>query len=318
MAAMRTGKATLTLVVLSAALPAAGFAGLSIFADGFEVCDASRWTSATGLPDCSANLVCPLQEPGESCVAGRIFDLETSEPLCATTVTTDACTAVGQGGACALEINAYDGLAFFTNPSGTSPLATEQHVVDGCGRFLLSGFPIPPGVYTAIASDDASGAGDLHRLTADVVFLPLGSGIVGFRSYALSVATDQAWTTSAGSPFGSDTFADLGAFAPIFLYGATPVAGVQIRVNGAAVPDDDYYFSDTEPFRRSVVDVAASSTGANGTGLVVESSLTGHSGSGNEPTGCVWPAILADSSPGLVMTREMRAEVAGQPGVACP
>jgi len=314
----RRARLNLAVLVSAALLPAAAFPGLSIFIDGFEVCDASRWSSSTGLLDCTVNLQCPMQDDGEACIAGRVFDLETSAPRCATTVTAAECTASGQGGACALSIEAYDALAFFSDPSSTLPLPLEEHFVDGCGRFRLSGFAIPSGVYTAVVVDDATGTGDLHPPTTDFLLVSNASENEGFRSYALTRATDEAWTASAGSPFGGDTFSDLGLFAAIFFHGQGPVAGFQITLNGSTVPADDYYFADTEPFRRSLVNAAAGSTGANGTGLLVESSFGGHSGTGNEPVGCVWPAVLGVSAPGVVLVREMRAEVSGQPGVPCP
>ena len=318
MAANRTRNAMFTLVVLGAALPAAGFAGLSIFADGFEVCDASRWTSSTGLLDCSANLVCAAQADGKTCLAGRVFDMETSAPRCANTVTAAACSASAEGGACALRIEAYDALAFFSDPVSTPPLATVERFVDGCGRYRLSGVTIPPGVYISTVIDDAADAGDLHRIAAGFQFVFNASENEGIRSFALTRATDEAWTATAGSPFGDDTFADRGLFAGIYLHNGTPVSGVQVTYNGTPQTADDYYFSDTDPFRRSTVAAAAVSTGANGTGLLVESAFGGYGGSGNEPVGCVWPGVTASTTAGVALVREMRAEITGQPGVPCP
>ena len=74
MTANRTGKVMLATLLLLVLLPAVAFPGLLIFADGFEVCDASRWSSSTGLLDCSVNLVCPAQESGEAWMSGTIWD----------------------------------------------------------------------------------------------------------------------------------------------------------------------------------------------------------------------------------------------------
>jgi hypothetical protein len=300
------------------AAPPAARAGEPIFADGFEVCDATHWSSASGLPDCSAELACAAPSPGEACVAGRLFDLETSRRLCTSPVSTSPCAGSGAGGPCALEIRVFEAFSLLSDPGGAIPLAADETRIDGCGRFRVSGFPAPGLGFGAVSADDAGDSADAHLRSAALRPMAGGSTIEDLPLYVVRHATDAAWTSSAGDPFSDATFGETGTYVAIFLHAGAPVAGVQLLSDGSPVATDDFYFSDSAPASRSVVDAGLAATGVNGSALFVPDSIAGVSGSGGEPEGCSWPEAVGGSAPGLVVVQELAAEVDGQPGVACP
>lgn len=278
----------------------------STFSDGFEGC----------LSACAAPLSCPSSEPGEACIAGRFFDVETAAPICSPQAGTAACTAIELGGPCALEVRVYDALQFITNPVSAPPIPATETLIDGCGRFRISGFDVPA-TGAALSIDDASGAPDLHVMAADVHPVSSGAELEQTRMHAVRRTTNQAWTSTAGFPFGGNTFAEVGTYAAIFLHNGTPKAGVQVLSDGALVPSEDYYFSDPTPTRRSSVDAALTSTGINGSALFTTSMISVVGGAGGEPVGCVWPGVQGGSTPGVVVVHEFSAEIDGQPGVPC-
>lgn len=304
------------LIVFLTALP--GRAVDLVFRDGFESCDGSAWSSAPILPDCSTPLDCPSPAPGQACVAGRFRSTENNAAICVDPVSAAVCTGIGTGGPCALRVEVADGLAFLSNPGAASPIAVAERVIDGCGRFRLSGFAVPATGFAAVYIDDATGAADLHLLTAEVVAVASQDQLEGQRGYVLRHEIDAAWTVSAGAPFGTQTFAERGVFVPIFLHGEIPVAGVTVTASGAPRVDDDFYFSDLDPDHRTTVSAAQASTGANGSALLVDSTLETHSGSGSEPPGCAWPTTVAATAAGLALVQELRAEVLGGGGGICP
>lgn len=296
--------------------PAAN-AQVAILLDGFESCDGSLWSTATGVPDCSSDLVCAAQPAGKGCLAGRLVDVETSARICAPAVNPAPCTGnFALGGPCAIAVRAYDGVDFLNNPGGAAPLVTDETVVDGCGRFRLSGIALPGSTFAALSADDATGAPDVLTLAADFFPLPNQALLEHRRLSAMRYATDQTWADNAGLPGGS--FAEIGAIVLPFLHAAAPAQDVQLRVLGSPAPDDDYYFLDVSPTLRRTPNGTVTHTFADGTALLLGVALTGVSGSGGEPAGCVWPQVLLGSNPGIVIVHELAAEVSGSPGTVCP
>jgi hypothetical protein len=279
-----------------------------LFSDGFEGCHAS----------CSVDLSCSAQPANLACVTGRLFDMQSNQPVCVLPASAAACTSSGSGGPCALSLGVYDALEFVANPMSAVPLVPAESLVDGCGRFRLSGFTKPAFGFGLVILDDAMGAPDSHVLSAGIRPMPGGAEVEQVRLYAVRNTTDQAWTTSAGSPFGGNTFAQAGTYAAIFLHAGTPVAGVALRSGSSAVSSLDYYFSDSGSGKRLEVDSSQTATGPNGSALFITGSPTQISGAGSEPEGCTWPAVLGASAPGVVVIHEFNAELAAQPGVACP
>lgn len=289
-----------------------------LFDDGFETEGASRWSGGAALPpDCIDDLLCAEQPPGKACIAGRLRDFETSGPVRDSPLDDALCTAVTASGPCSLSISVTDFVAFAQNPSGTVPLALDEHVVDRCGRFRLSGFQVPGFGLVVVTIDDDGAAPDEHVLSGVLLAVGDGDRLDLRRGYAVRHDTDLGWTAGAGDPFGAQSFSVRGVFAPVFLRGATPVQGVAITANGSVQAGDDYYFSDSDPLVRTTIDPSASSTGVDGAGLLVDSGLMNHSGMGGEPPGCEWPSVLASTVPGVVLVHDFKA-VDGTTGEVCP
>lgn len=299
----RVACVSLMLMLFPSPLPAQ-----ALFQDGFEGCHAS----------CTAELTCPAQQAGKACIAGRFLGMEASTPVCTVPSSSAVCTDIEVGGPCALAVRVYDALTFISNPPAASPIASTENTIDSCGRFRISGFSVPASGFALALVDDAPGASDFHVPAAGIYPLASGQELENISSYVLRNSTNQAWTTTAGSPFGGSTFAQQGTYAAIFRHAGNPVAGVHLLSNDSEVASSDFYFSDSQAFRRSTVDASQPATGANGTALFVTGTITPITGTGNEPVGCVWPAYVGGSAPGVVVVKEFPAEVNGAPGTPCP
>ncbi len=182
---------------------------------------------------------------------------------------------------------------------------------------MAQGVAAPALGFVAIATDDVSGGSDDYLTTAAIFSATAGLQINNINIFATRYSTDDHWISSAGNPFSDSNFNEIGAFVPIFRYLDDPVAGVTITVNDITYADDDYYFSDSSSSTRSTIDANLTGTGINGTGIIVNSSLSDHSGTGSEPSGCEWPSVLADSIPGVLMVQEIEAVTTGT-STSCP
>jgi hypothetical protein len=235
-------------------------------------------------------------------VCGWLYDAETDAAL--GTITTDwaDCDDLSPRpttGPCALQVSAYDALMFFGNPTGTAPMVPERYTLNTCGQFVLENFAAPALGFMAIAVDDHGSSGDEHWVSA----VPFPS-MAGLRRddvelFAVRHNSNQKWTTSAGDPFGTLTFGDRGAYLPIFRHRGVAVAGVSIPNT------ESFYFSDTNSMRTTVAP-AQTSTGTNGSALVVdEGAFTDLCGEGSEAAlqGCQWPCPQGGSVPGLYVVR---------------
>jgi hypothetical protein len=223
-------------------------------------------------------------------------------------------------GPCALSVEFYDPLAFAANPAGTSPLNADTKLINDCGHFIGVNVTRPFNGFAAVAIEDCTDmdCGDDVRLTG--IAFPVEAGEVrrDLRAFAIRRTTDEIWTSSAGDPFaGGASFVDKGVYGPVFNHEGVPVEGVVITAGGATRPADDYYFSDTDPTLRTTVDTDLSSTGPNGMGLMVNSSLGNHSGVGGEPDGCEWQSELATSIATVLFFRESFTHAIGSPEESC-
>ncbi len=277
---------------------------------------------------CGAPLVCPEPSATGVSVCGSLFDLGTDDVLIADDAEGEPCDPQNptETGPCSLVLNVYDALAFPQNPRGTSPLASEEVLVDDCGRYRMVDIKRPFNGVFAIALDDATTTGgldgdelqDAHRLSVTGFATAAGETRDGVRLFAMTVDTDEAWTASAGDPFEGQTFAQVGVYAPIFLHGETPVPGVKITAGGTVRAGSDYYFADATAGSRLEIDAGQDDTGTNGTGLIVNSSIAQHSGTGSEPAGCSWPTGTAAANPGMVFYQDRHARLSDDLEVLCP
>lgn len=262
-----------------------------VFVDSFE----SR--------DCSAALTCPVPASGKTCISGQLVDAGTTAPLRARFNLGLTCGGGAVGGPCDLTVAAHDAVAFVANPSTSTPLPSIETTIDGCGRFRFASLQMPNSGFVAIAVDDAPG-NDTYAMSATTVHPAANQRFDGVDVIALQHATDSAWTTSAGAPFGTSTFADVGSILLTFSIGGVPTTGVSVIRNGTPIAASDYYFSDSSPQRLSI-DSAASATGANGSALVASATtFATYSGSGGESSGCNWPSLMMSSAAGVVIFAE--------------
>jgi hypothetical protein len=192
-------------------------------------------------------------------------------------------------------------VAFAANPAGSIPLAHGGLRVDGCGRFRFEHLNPPGSGLAALTVDDA---GAVHALSAHFLPLVASEVIEQFGALAVKASTVQMWTDSAGSPFGLATFAEYGVLFATYRYHGSPAVGVTATRDGSPQPADDYYFSDTSEDSRGTIDPAQTSTGANGSALLVDSGLVTHSGTGGEIGGCAWTERLAATIAGVVAIAE--------------
>jgi hypothetical protein len=268
---------------------------------------------------CISDFVCPATV-GSVSVCGRLWDIETDVPIALPAINPQMpCDPrnPSSDGPCSLSVRFYDAATFARSPT-TAPVITPPAgvFVDGCGRYKAENLPRDQFDLLAVVVDDAAGNADLHRPTAVALEAPpdTTTSFRDSRAYTMRNSTDVAWSTPI---FGSGaTFAERGALAIAFTYHAAPVSGVQAQRNGAAIPDDDYYFRDVGVLR-SMIDPAATSTGANGTVLVTNASLLApYGGIGAEPSGCTWPSQPAITGPGILFVQ--RIEAIAAPDTPCP
>ncbi|MCA9677811.1 MAG: hypothetical protein KC464_22500 [Myxococcales bacterium] len=261
------------------------------------------WVDVT---DCAVELPCPAADTNKVSVCGRLYDVETDQVIDVAGAMGEACTAAATDGPCALRVRFYDALDFVSNPEVATPLEPTSLRIDACGRFVAVGVPRPQLGFLGVVVDDGEGAPDDHRPAVESRSVASGEPLARFRAYAYRRATDLAWSTQAGLiAADGQSFADRGAILGIFLDGtAAPVSGVTITTDGAVEPQDTWAFSDGDRARHTV-DPALDATGANGSTLLVNSNLVEHSGTGAEPSGCEWPALLAMAAPGVLFVDPM-------------
>jgi hypothetical protein len=248
------------------------------------------------------DIPCPQPDAGKVVVCGWLRDAETDELLGGMSESGARCDVDNptDTGPCSLQIEAYDALTFAGDPTGTPPLPTDQIIVNNCGRYVIDNAPAPALNFIGVAADDNEN-GTVDNVVLSGVVIPSSPGLRydGLDAFVVTNASDTKWSGQAG--LTGQTFGERGVFMPIFSHKGTPIEGVVVIENGSTQPSEDYYFSDTDPFERSMVDPAQSSTGPNGSGLLINSQLTQHSGQGSEGMleGCQWPENLATSVAGL-------------------
>ncbi|HUQ04350.1 MAG TPA: hypothetical protein VM261_17745, partial [Kofleriaceae bacterium] len=228
-------------------------------------------------------------------------------------------------GPCSLRVRFFDALDFAGNPQTAQPIIPPEGVYqDGCNRYKGHNMTRPMFGFVGIGVDDAPGITPTtpHRVTGVATANNLATPARGFRAYITKVSTDQLWSTSAA--LGGMSFGQRGVLAIVFHYKGAPRSGVTIRRSGSPIPNDDFYFTDTGITRTTVsggIPGTQSSTGANGTGLVINADTPiAHDGIGGEPGTpgqCVWPSNLGASIPNVVFVQIKEAELATG-GAACP
>lgn len=271
-----------------------------IFIDGFDA-----------PVDCAAALTCAAPAGGKTCISGRLIDAGSGVQLRASFYAGKTCSSGAAGGPCELSITAYDAVDYSGNPTGATPLASSEKTLDGCGRFRFANLEPSAFGTVAIVVDDApaSPSGDVHVSSAVTRTLAPNASVDAVNAVATSRDTVAAWTQSAGNPFGSFSFADVGVILFGFEVNAVPRAGVTVTRNGSAAASSDFYFSDASSLQRLQVDAALTATGINGAALFAGAAgFSSYSGTGAEPVGCTWPSVMATSIAGAVLFIEFNLD----------
>ena len=268
------------------------------------IVDAARSDAATG---------CVVTRPDRVTVCGQLYDMETGERIEAPDATGALCDPNDptEEGPCSITVQLYDPLMYVADPVGSAPTMSASRYVGEAGQFCIIDAVRPFNGFVALVTDDAGDA-DRYLATIDARPVEPGQAICDVRAYVTRHETDAAWTSSAGDPFGGQTFGEVGVAMLVFVHAGAPVAGV------TATCAEPLYFADAEPGTRGTVDPSAESTGNNGAALCVQLSLGSHGGAGAEPAGCEWPEDLVGTVPGAVWYHEVIAHLAGDPDQACP
>ncbi len=257
--------------------------------------------------DCSQALPCPGPSGGNVSLCGRIFDLETSQPL-------DDGNATNGEPSKKIELRVYDPIAFV---AGNAPVLAMA-APDSCGRFAIMNAPLPGSLFIAVATDDVTGSGsDDYVLTG--IAAPVSGGVTlpDLRAWVFRRTTDTKWSTQAGLAAGA-TFGKMGVYIPIFLSGTTPLApfpltptpDVMVAIVGSSGtrvvhPENDFYFDDSDPLARTLLSTTRAQTGMNGTALYInQPSITNFSGIGNAGAGLCWRKDLAAAPVGGAYVQE--------------
>lgn len=278
----------------------------------------------TGAGGCSAPIPCPAPASGKQTVCGQIYDLETGAPFAAAGATGAACGSGATDGPCALQIQAYDAVAFATSPSTTPPLSTGTVTIDDCGRYRVSDISPPSSPLLGIGIDDANPANMGPAGVTNAVGLALtsqsGAATAGFEAFVVKPSTTTAWASSGGPPLSGGIFVGLfrAKSGDPNTNGDTctgtgcdaPQSGVTFTNNGATEPADDYYFTAAEA-NLTTVDPTATATGSNGAGLLTNASVTDslvYAGTGglSDTTNCQWKNHGAASLPNIVTIQIFR------------
>jgi hypothetical protein len=274
----------------------------------------------TGGGSCTSSLACPAAGPGKMTICGRITEAETSALLQASNPTRAECPAgnAATAGPCALQINAYDAIAFATNPSTATPLPAASVFIDDCGRYKIVDITLGGASFIGVGLDDRTGLGPtgLTVTTGAAVPAAAGTAIKELDLYSVKGSTIGTWTSSAALP--SSILAG-GVYMSVFRSGATGLGlapGVTMTRAGAAIPNDDFYFGANDA-GRTMLDTAANVTGVNGTALTLRaSSLMGHGATGGIPVTCAWESKVGGNVPGVVLVQTRRP--ANATGQTCP
>ncbi len=273
----------------------------------------------TGSPaGCSAAFACPAPATGKQTICGQIYDLENNLPFADAGATGAKCAAASATGPCALHITAYDALAFGTNPSTATPLATGGLYIDDCGRYRVTDITVPNGPFIGLGIDDVAGLGPAGVTNTSAIATLKNPGVAAkdVEAWIVKKSTTDLWAASGGPALAT------GYYAAVFRghrTGFDTAAGVTITRSGSPIPASDFYFEAAQPSRQTI-DPSAIATGVNGSVLIndalVSDGLVYSAGQGSLPAECRWESHAGATLPGIVFIQLFRPENAA--GQTCP
>jgi hypothetical protein len=276
----------------------------------------------TGGGGCGAALACPQPSAGKQTICGQIFDFETGDGLAAATASGTRCDPATPAttGPCAVRITAYDAVAFSSNPNDPNArLAVGDNYLDDCGRYRLTDVTPPPATpFIALGMDD------IDPTKAGPMGVTNAAGIATGRApdmatkdvelFAVSGATSAKWQSTGGPPINGGIYAMV--FRAKRAPSKLPQADVTVIKSGAPTPGTDHYFVDTDVTRERI-DATAIVTGANGTALVTNATLSDvYTGTSALPAECRWSVHVAATVPFVVFVQVARP--VNQPNMTCP
>jgi hypothetical protein len=204
------------------------------------------------------------------------------------------------------------------------PLNTGDVCIDDEGHFRVQDIDIPASPFIGLGLDDAAAAdaGPMGITNAVGIAVPkLGmSATKGVEDWIVRPQTTAAWQASGGPALAG------GIYAGVFRAHAcddTGCTGDPLELQSGAVfvkPEGTAYYFGATATLRTMVDPAATMTGANGTGLLTGVSLADgftFSGMGGitDTAACRWGAYAAVALPYIVFIQVFRKE--SQIGQTC-
>jgi hypothetical protein len=296
------------------------------------VCDPGSTTAdvdpATGVTTClgtgagggcSGAFACPAPAAGKQTICGQLYNFADNTRFAAAGATGAQCSSTPTTtGPCALQMLAFDALAFANAPTTTAPQATGPLYLDDCGRYRLPDITPPSGPFIALGIDDAGqpfGPTGVTVTTGLAVQRMADAKTTNVEAWIVDRTTIGTWQATGG-PMLAD-----GIYAAVFRQhsctstgtctgdGFANQAGVTITKSMQQQPANDFYFQGEAG--RLHIDPAATSTSQNGTGLYTGASVSDglvYSGTGGltDPTNCQWETHAAASIPGLVFIQTFR------------
>jgi hypothetical protein len=291
--------------------------------DGSVTCE-----STTGQADCSVQLGCTAPDTGKMTICGQLYDIETMQPFRGSGAMGNPCTTATADGPCALRMDAFDAYDFASHPGTATPLQTGGTYLDDCGRFEFKNIPMPTSPFVGLGFDDKDAANMGPGGVTNAVGVAMAfSADAAYRldGYIASQTTTGKWETSGGPPVSDGVFVMLFRKHKCSPDGTctgdptTPQEGVQVYKNTIAVPNNDWYFSDTDA-QHTTVDDTLTSTGPNGTALITGASVTDQlawwgMGGISDTANCQWEKHAGASLPGIVTFQINRPQ--NIPGHTC-
>jgi len=275
-----------------------------------------------GLPPCGTAITCSKPDGAtKQSFCGQISNFQDNTPISDPVGTPgELCNENSTSPACKLQVLAYDALVFADNPT-TPPLAMGE--IDNCGRFRLKDVEVGgTGPFIGIGLDDATGLGGTGETVTVAVAVNKqgGVGVNNIEHWIVKPATVGMWVGSGGPPFSMSA----GIYAAVFRahkpgsgvgMASDLQTGVTIQKNGADIPANDFYFSNTDT-TRTTIGSGLTATGTNGTVLVtggIPKEGLVYAARGGLGAGCEWDPHAGASLPGIVFIQIFRKkDVFGQ------
>jgi hypothetical protein len=247
---------------------------------------------------CDQALPCPApSDNNHQTVCGQIYNLEDDTKFAAADAKGVRCSSITADGPCALGFKAFDAVTFAMNPSGTTPQQIGDNYIDDCGRYRLENIATPGSPYLGLGLDDANsslaGPAGVTNTMGTGTLTAGGSATKDFDAFVAKKSFTDMWAAGGVS-------VSAGPIVNIFRAhqtGEAEAPGVTFTRNGNPAPNDDYYFGANATTRDSI-DGTASTTGKNGTVIVLNAKLSDgavNSGTGGIDSTCVWDSHPAAS-----------------------